>query len=1052
MYDCKTCSSEFKTKKKYIDHLENCLPSAETLSPTSSSSTLLRRSSSTHSLFDSDRESRSSSRSKDLDSDKYRKAKNLAKKYKEELTRCKNEYREEVEYLQSQLSTLVEEKEEAQDQVDTLSEQIFKEKEKLRTEFNKKLSDEKKKLQSVYGGKNNLHSTVEKLQEDIQKTRDEYDNTIFSLNTQHQTEVKELQDKLKQLKKSIDIEKEELARKASVLQNEKAIALAQLGRDKDLEIETVNSEKRAISNVSEMTIQTLKKDIETLKNTHQRVLVEKDMTFQLELKDKLDTIARLKDNHARNIESYNDKKEGQIKLLTSEHNKKIAELTTQYQIQITSVEREKEITVSSMRDELDRQKSRYENELVELRKRLDITRQDIDAKVQEKELEFSNSLEKTKNEQNQIKEYAENKLKRAFEEMLRDRDSTIIEIERLNHALGAQLEHYRSALDSVTKDTTGVKEQFLSNLNKQKREYETMISERDEKIKTLSDQNNKLSIKHNSVTIDHKAIVASLTSENNNVREELKKSDDKLAKLMVDHENLTGKYRDIIKKNLTELDRIREESVTALTKQRSELELQHVRKIGELSYELDQVKQELANTKDEYQEIINSQKTDLGQKLAKLEASNKEKDGQLDKLRAVCEKLNDAGSIYAPQLLTLKTQITEEIKKTTKATEIIKERDQQLISLKNLNDNLRRNIEELSTKNRELSSKPKEDISLVKNLENTIKDKKAKLHELKDEVEELRKVNQQQSTELKIYSAKEIHYNKVEEANKEKDLQLIKIRGTCEDLNRQVYNLSAKVQSANSDSIKELEKLRLIHGETLAKLTEKIEDLDDAKEDISRLEKELCVEKDRVRHLDVETGKKSEQIEQIREISSKLNSTITGLHLRIKQQEEDYKKLQAKINSHQTVDIGSQKEIESLQQEIRDLQDKHSIEIQKLVKEKQQLENMKHQVPTEDPNIIQEKLKKMRLDCLESIRKQKDEINQLKQDNIRVNRDYKMLLETSSSKEHAIEATLQEQKAIIQKLNEKIHTLEKELDIRQERIHHLEKLLDDAMAKIMANK
>lgn len=1064
MYECKTCSAEFKTKKKCIEHMETCTVKSRSRSPNKSfdrssdkstsrsrsteSTSTLRRSFSTQSLIDLDKESNFHRGRTDVQTEKYNKVKSIAKKYKDELQRCKSEYHEEIEYLQSQLGSISEERDDLQEQVDILSEQIFKEKEKLRTEFNKKLADEKKKLASVYGGKTNLHGTIEKLQDDTHRLREEHENAIFSLNTQHQTEVRDLQDKLKQLKKGIENEKEDLARKAQTLQNEKAIALTQLTRDKDLEIETINSEKRAAINVLEMTVQTLRKDMDTLKATHQRVLLEKETSYQMDIKDKLDTISRLKDNHARNMDVYNDKKEGQIKLLRSEYEKKIAETISQYQIQMSTVEREKEITVGSMRDELERQKQRYEADLDELRKRLDTTRRDIDAKVQEKETEFVKSLEKTKSDQSQIREQCEGKLKRDYEEMISARDSTIIEIERLNHALGAQLEHYRSALESVNRDTNSIKEQFISNLNKQKNDYENLMKEKDEKIRILTDNMNKITIKHSSTITDHRATMASLSVEVTNTKEELKKAQDKLAKITLDHDNLGSKYREVIKKNLAELERVRQESISKLNAQRIELENQHIRKTGEISCELDAIRNELNDSRAQSVQALNFQRGEFISKIEKLEVVCKEKDIQLEKLRVMCEKLNDAGNIQGPQLMALKSQLDEETKKAAKALELVKERDQQLTSLKALNDKLRYSTEELAQRVRDTSGKPKEDELQFKMLRDTIAEKKKKLKELKVECEELSKENQQMEADLKIASAKEVHYKRVEEANQEKDMQLKKIRMMCDDQNKQIQSLTNRLHLETSTHAKELEKVRIDYSTELAKLTAKQEDREDAQEDIKELENQLSIERDRVKQLQADGAKKAEQIEQIRDISSKLNSTITGLQLRLKQQTEEYNEKLHKYSqekSDQVVDT-------SAHEKILGMQAKYLDEIEKLTKENQELRNRPVPVPVEDTSAIQEKLKKMRIDCLDSMRKQKEEISQLKQDNIRINRDYKIAQEAHAAKEQTHQAYVSECKAAIQKLTEQNNALVKELEVRQERIHNLEQLLNEAMSKIMSMK
>lgn len=1002
MYQCKRCSLDFETRKKLLEHTESC--SAKTIrenytpSYASDSEQKIRRSK-------NEQDTRSRSRSReDTDTEKtIEKYKDEIRKYKSELKKRVSTHRDELastqEYYQEQLDLVIEERDSMQEQLEEVTDKIFREKERLRTEFNRKLDDEKRKLIGIYGDKSNLQETIEKLTDELSRVKEERESLVFSMDTKHQIKVKELQDKVKSLKKSLENEKEALDRKIQVLQNENSMALVQFTRDKDLEIENLNSEKRAEVSTMQMTISSLKKDIDALKNIHQRVLLEKDTVYQLDLKDKVDMISRLKENNTRNMETFNEKKEGQIRLIKAEHEKKIAELSAQHQVQLSAVEHERDITLSSMRDDTERQRTRYEQELDDLRKRLDKSRQDIDTQINDKQTEFNKSLERVKNDHVQLRENIESKLRQEYQDLIAARDSTILEIERLNHALGGQLENYRSTLDNINTNTLGVKEQFVTNLNKQKQDYEDTIRNKEEKIKDLTTSIARVTAKHNSVIAEHEVIVRNMTQEYEACKDNIKKLQDKLSTVTSDYENLLNKHRETIKKNAGKIDLIKQEFTTKMNEQKIELEGYNTRKTAELMGTLDSVRSELEQTKENF----GVQRTELTGKIEKLQGLVSEKDIQQEKLRIVCERLNEQASKYIETLSGLKSRLEEEITKSKIATGVIQERDQQLTILKTLNERLSKNTQELVTRVRELESIPKEDLEKTK---------------------------------------------KNEELLAEQEALLKKTRSKCEELNKQVQAYAMQLKTIKDEHAKDLVKVKTDCAAEISRVNADKEGItDQSTERIEELQSELAREQEQVKALRTDLDKKNEQMESLKIISSQLNSQISSLRAEFKRQTDSYQKEMTKITQmHEETDA---KHTETTRDEIRKLTTKYTGEIEGLFRENQDLKTKLDTFLTKDVQL-EDKLKKLRAESLDSMRKQKDQIEQLKQENIILDENNKKLTEKYTEHEKSHQTLVSDHKLVTQQLTEKIDSLGKELDTRQERVQQLEKLLTDAMGKIVA--
>lgn len=197
MYTCETCSNKYTSQKSYLSHIESCEEQQER-----SSSSRKRNSISALSDIEDDR-----SRSRYLidgismkkmierllkDRIKY---KAIIKKYKSDIRMRIKEHRYDLErnqeYFQEQILALNEEKDDLTQQLIASREEVFNEKERLRSNFLKKIALEKKRLGISYERKNpsniKLQKNINKLHESInmqieqkERIKREYDEDIYN--------------------------------------------------------------------------------------------------------------------------------------------------------------------------------------------------------------------------------------------------------------------------------------------------------------------------------------------------------------------------------------------------------------------------------------------------------------------------------------------------------------------------------------------------------------------------------------------------------------------------------------------------------------------------------------------------------------------------------------------------------------------------------------------------------------------------------------------------------------------------------------------------------
>lgn len=885
MYTCENCNKEYSSQKGYFSHIELCEEQKDRRS--------LSRSIELSDIED-DR-SRSRSRSQisvsgtkvSLRDTVDRLMKDRAK-YKSELKKYKadsisNDHRNELErnqeYFQEQIFSLTEERDELIEKLNLSREEIFTEKERLRSEFAKKIASEKKRLESRYGGNNStvtsrLQSTIDKLQdrlnvqlEEKDRIREEYETQINLLTEQHRTITEQSQEDIRKAKQVLNHERDELHRAAQLFQVEKETSIAVIRREKDQEIQALIAEKDTVIQSLEFTLKNLQKDKELMEKDHNRIITDINCQHELNIKEKNNIINKLKDTHSRTLDQVRIKHESNINFLNDKANKDLEVIADQHRKEKVMIEAKHVDKIKEIHSEFGNRIQELENELSKYKQQIFEVERDSKILIDKANKDSENYIIQMKKEKEQDVNNLKREMNKNHQEDVKDRDDTINELERLNHALGAQVGHYRSAMENMKNDTARIKQQFILNLNKQKEEDDKAIVERENRIITLE--------------TDIKALHDRFSQQLNIAKQNMEK---------IQYDKL----------DIMEKIKICEEANNDMQKRLEQSELQRV------------------NVIDNYEKRIDVLKKDYISKL------NNAVNTENDKYKKEIKQLQDKLVISESQHVT----ITDNYEK--RIDEIKKEYSTKLSNAVNTeNDKYQKEIKQVQEK-----------LAVSEDRLKHINDQHIK--EMNNQRRELLQYNEKQLETIRIDLDKTKNENFKLIASFEKDKKQF-----LSTINTE----SIKAKTREDDLIKKVDQLQrdLQHSQSVIE--------DNRKHfvvQLSAITGLTSTEKQELKHLKEELVLKDDQLEKLKSFSTNLNKKLLGLQ--------------------NAIDI-SRNELAS--------------EKEKMAKEKEELEK-KAATPIKDPEM-DNRFRKLREDCIESIRKNKIEINSLKQENSKLKEEITML-------------------------------------------------------------
>jgi hypothetical protein len=744
------------------------------------------------------------------------------KKYKADIRSRIDEHRDELErnqeYFQEQIFSLTEERDELFEQVNLSRDLVFNEKERLRSEFGKKITAEKKRLESLYSSKNSatsvrLQETVDKLQERLntqleekERIREEYETQMNLLAEQHRKSSEQSQEDIRKAQQAVDREREEIRRSTQLFQTEKETSIAILRREKNQEIQALIAEKDTVIQSLEFTLKNFQKEKELMEKDHNRAITDLNCTHELSLRERNGVINRLKDTHSRAMDQARTKYEGQITHLTEKATMDLEELAEKHRKEKVMMDANHTDMVKEVRNEAVRQIQELGNEVGTYKQRMAEVERDSKILIDKANNDAEELVRRIEKEKEQAIDILKREMSSEHQEAVKDRDDTIIELERLNHALGAQVGHYRSAMENMKHDTARIKQQFVSNLNKQKDEDDRAISERESRIVNLEAEIKTVHDRTAHQLNIAKQSIETLQYEKTDIETKLRASEEahndiqrRLEQAELQRSTIAGNYE-------KRIARIKQDFTTKMENVTTTESTKYQAELKQLQEKLATAEKQLDNMKVHYTQELNNQRREL------LQHSEKES----KTLRADLEKVHSNNATLTTTLgkdrkRFLLTMETESNKAKAREYELNKQLEQVQQDLKHSQSVIEANREQFSIQLNAMTGLTSPEKEELKRLKEDLALKDEQLDKLKAFSTDLtKKLNGMRTIIARSQNELAEEKEKMAKEKKElvlKDEQLEKLKAFSTDLKKQLNDMRTTIARSQNELAKEKEKM-----------------------------------------------------------------------------------------------------------------------------------------------------------------------------------------------------------------------------------------------------
>ena len=1054
------------------------------------------------------------------------------KKYKTDIRSRVSEHSNELErnqeYFQEQIIALTEERDDFCEQVQTARDDVFNEKERLRTDFSKKLAAEKKRMESRYGGKNTtairLQASLDKLQERVtqqleekERLREENETQLTMVNDQHRAEMEAHQDEIRKTRHIVDRERDDIRKSVQLFQTEKESALAVSRRERDQALADLAAEKDSVVQSLQNVVVSLKRDKELTDRDRERILTDTKSEHDHVITSRNRTIEQLKDTHARSIDQLKIHYEGKLSFLNDKNTKNLETAEEKHSRELQDKVRVNEALMNNVQIESVRQVQELADEIAIQKQKTQESEANSQRVLEQLKRENAEKIENIKREHMVQTEDTKRIVEKEHNEGVRDRDDTITELERLNHALGGQVGHFRSAMENMKGDTDRIKQQFVATLNKQKEEDEKAVKEREERITNIKAELAALHSRTTNQLDDARSKLNILTTQLQDAESRNKTAEDVRDNLQLHIEKLEMQ-RSSVASNLEDARKKLNVSTTHL--QALELRNKTAEDIrDDLQLRVDKLEMQRNNMVNGLEDVRNKLNVSTAQRQA-AEIRSKAAEDARDELQRRTDKLELQLNSVASNLedtrkkLNVSTTQSHSAELRSKAAEDIRDAlqlrvDKLELQRNSIADSYEQRIERMKV---DFSSKANVNLDMVKkeyseklevsernavNIADELKKFKAvSCTSLNSQRQELLARSEKESQtirqELDETKAKLVTVNKslassrmqfvtqLGNMTKSNEEQASKLKEYSEKLEESQRNMARSetelrhIKSVAADTLNQQRRELLAHSEKESQAIR--QELDETKAKLDTVTNSLAASRKQfVTQLDSITISNKEQAskskEQIEKLTAGLANATTNLqtsraqfanqlnamsHLTSPEREElknvkiEMEKKDKKLESLQKFSTDLVAQITRLRTEL-DTPNK-SIEQEKLrlAAERKELEE-KAANPIRD-TAIENKLKKMRDDCIEALRKQKIEISELKQDNTTVHLKMSVLERKLEEKESALSQATKNGKeteaSFCTKLEDQKRKSDEDLQAKTAQVTKLETMLSDAISKI----
>lgn len=561
-----------------------------------------------------------------------------------------NSHHKEVEDIrlryQTQLAELADERDQVADERDQL-------KERLKSEFRKKLTHEKKKIEDKYTARlqeqaEALDSLRETLGVESVNKEEMFRNQIGELTDQ----LRVSQAKLCEAQRLFTVEKEafqnwcfrEKKHELEIISNEHRNALNKLAQDHQIRLDEVQLERRVAVESLEKIRTALEAQLREEKRNRQDVETQMSVSFEDTLRDRNETIAKLKDTHRRTLEYQQTLCEGRIEdaaKLSAAHRKRLEDelgnrlngMKFTHQNVVESINTDSQRRISELEAALVKSNEKFQKQSCQSdtthQRIVESLRADFRQKIQDMErFDAANSTKATE---------------------------TIRTLQGENQSLTTQIKAVGDAMNTMKNNTAEIRTKFVDALNLQKNDLDAVITDRDNTIDRLrkdiatvhEECSTKLeSLQRTQVSAIHEA--NSARADKQQAEDLVESLVDKLAKQKTQADELVMRIHQTSERQATELQtlhkkqlREKEMQIQAMDQSMKALKMTEQIKQDDL---LQSLNRSTAQAEKKYSNLLVEKSKELKAKEHELEVlatkMQRDRDDFLTKMNSVTQKAN----------------------------------------------------------------------------------------------------------------------------------------------------------------------------------------------------------------------------------------------------------------------------------------------------------------------------------------------------------------------------------------------------------------------------
>ncbi|XP_065936537.1 putative leucine-rich repeat-containing protein DDB_G0290503 isoform X19 [Magallana gigas] len=502
------------------------------------------------------------------------------------------------------------------------------------------------------------------------------------------------------------------------------------------------------------------------------------------------------------------------------------------------------------------------------------------------------------------------------------------------------------AIRNIIQEKTKI-ESELVQIKSQHRSTQNENTELKSKVESLSEELEKLQISIQQLQMKNKSLRSELEEAENQLEEaetaseEVTKERDemklRLGSLEKEVKNLradaqkTHSLQDSVrilnqeKCDLTnELDTVKRELDEAqsekeqLANQKLALSKEEIR----LTEELQAMKSELDSYKCSHEELTD-QKNELNRTLTLLDKTNSE----LETLRSEKFELNCRSENLSKENKDLLNQVESLQGELERLRSDGQEMSKQQIIINHMRDQVQKLTKEISDLKNNLQEKEKAE----KDLNKTIEVQEAEISRLKSDIDNLKHVHEKERVDIQ-----EEHANEIEDLKMKLQLTLQELsrskqmlddeRSQCSEVEVKAHDLEVlleEMQKTNSAYEKKLDEVSHLEKRVkdLEKLVSEKCDIEDQLEDKNREISDLEQEIEEFESVKLELEDTRESLDKEKVIRSKLEATVRDLEQILDDQRTDHESIQQQFTNKQDIGILIKEKVQSLESQVRGLQD-----------------------------------------------------------------------------------------------------------------------------------